>query len=105
MKNLNVKCFWNGSIMYDMTINKKQYAKLVVELQKDFFKNAEDTIENAIDVLNHNEACYNDQYQKTGSYFIEPREMSVYLLIINSLIKRGLAQNDDKTGLLVCTTR
>ena len=105
VKNLNVKCFWNGSVMYDMTMNKKQYANLVIQLQKDFFKGCEETIDQAIDVLNNNEACYFQEYQRTGRYFIEPKDMVTYLLIINSLIKRGLAKNDDKTGLLICTTK
>ena len=105
MKNLNVKCFWNGSVMFDRTMGKKEYANLVIQLQKDFFKGCEDTIDHAIDVLNHNEACYFEEYERTGRYFIEPKDMVTYLLIINSLIKRGLAQNDNKTGLLICTTR
>jgi hypothetical protein len=91
--------------MYDMTMNKKQYANLVIQLQKDFFKGCEETIDQAIDVLNNNEACYFQEYQRTGRYFIEPKDMVTYLLIINSLIKRGLAKNDDKTGLLICTTK
>jgi hypothetical protein len=103
MKKINVKCFWKGSVMFDMTMTKKEYNNLVVQLQKDFFRDAEDTIENAIEVLNWNEASYYEEYQKNGKYFIDDNDMVIYLLMINSLIKRGLAKNDDKTGLLIYT--
>ena len=105
MKKINVKCFWKGSVMFDRTMNLNQYAQFLKQLSKDFFKDCEDTIPSSIDFLNQKESEYFTEYQSTGKYNVEGREAVMSLLIINSLIKRGIAKNDNMTGLLMCGTK
>jgi hypothetical protein len=105
MKKVNVKCFWKGSVMFDRTMGINEYAAFLKQLSKDFFKGCEDTIPSSIEFLNQTEAEYFSKYQSTGKYELDGRESAISLLIINSLIKRGIAKNDDMTGLLMCSTK
>lgn len=97
----DVKIFWKGTIMFHKTMNQKQYNGLGKQLAKDFFKGCEDRIDETIDWLNHTEHCYFLQQRDKGSYFLDDKYAVPSLLIINSLIKRGLAKNDDMTGFLI----
>jgi len=99
MKKVNVKAFWNGSVMADLTFTQSQFNQVKKQFKQDFFKGC-DNVDEFIDVMNNNEAYYHHLYQKNGYYEISQREMVTNMLGINSVVKRGLRPNDDKYGLL-----
>jgi hypothetical protein len=99
MKKVNIKSFWNGSVVSDLTFTIEQYKLVQKQLAMDFFQGC-DNIDEFIEVMDHNEQCFAQEYALKGSYEISEKEMVTYMLGINSIIKRGIRPNDNNFGLV-----
>jgi hypothetical protein len=97
---VNIKAFWNGSILSDMTLTKSEFKEVRKQLSKDFFEHVDNTAE-SIEYLDQKENELFLEYSKHGKYEISSRDMALHMLMINSLVKRGLRPNDDKYGLMI----
>ena len=93
--------YWNGSVLFleDMTLQK--YNKFSDLLKEGDFFNDTDNINEAIDWLNSLEQRAFDEAAGGSYYTLDWRESVQATLMINSLIKRGIVNNDNKTGFLV----
>jgi hypothetical protein len=101
MKKVNIKSFWNGTIMSDLTLTLAQYKSLQNQLQKDFFAGC-DNVDEFIDVMNHNEKCFEYEYNLKGYYEVgDTKTQTVYMLGINSIVRKGIKPNNDKFGLVI----
>lgn len=99
---INIKAFWNGSVLSDMDFNEKQWIKIQKQ-SSDLFK----TTTNWEEVIEHLDAYESDlylEYKKNGKYEISQTDMALNLLSINEIVKKGLRPNDDKYGLLIMKT-
>lgn len=96
----NIKSFWKGSVMSDMTLNTTEYSKLKKQLELDFFAGGDNSQE-LIEYLDYKEGELCKEYQLKGKYELELREMALHLVGINALIKKGLVPNDDNYGLVI----
>jgi hypothetical protein len=102
MKKVNIKSFWNGTIMSDLTFTIEQYNKIVQEeLTKDFFKGCDNIIDEFIEVMNHKEECFAQEYAQKSHYEVgDMKTQMIHMLGINSIVKRGIRPNDDKFGVI-----
>jgi hypothetical protein len=105
-KSANVKSFWNGTIMSDLNFKPDMWRNIQKELQKDFFSmfsgdELDSHIQIVIDMLDHNEKIFFNQYSKNGTYSISNRDMVQNMLLINELVKRGIRPNDNNYGLMI----
>lgn len=97
---VNIKAFWKGSVLADITYTKSEFKKAKEQLDKDFFEHCDNSAE-AIEYLDSCEQELFIQYSKRGKYEISSRDMAIHMLMINSLVKRGLRPNDDNYGLMI----
>lgn len=94
--------FWNGTPLFCRELNSKQEKEMKEYLKEDFFLCDEERIYDAVLYLNDYEEAL---FQKVGFNKLKPEDFDFstsvkHLLMINSLVKRGLVKNDDKNGLL-----
>jgi uncharacterized membrane-anchored protein YhcB (DUF1043 family) len=99
----NIKAFWNGSIMFDANISADKFKNIQAELEDDFFKRhrIEQHIQESVELLNDIEADYARQYAAKGTYEFDIQDAAKHMLMINSLVKRGIVKDDDKYGLMI----
>lgn len=96
----NIKSFWKGSVMSDLTLNSIEYSKIRKQLDLDFFPGVDNSQE-LIDYLDYKEGELFKEYQSKGKYELTSREMAIHTLGINALVKKGLVPNDDNYGLVI----
>jgi len=100
MKKINIKAFWKGTIVADLTFTEKQYEVVQKQLKQDFFSGC-DNIDEFIEIMNHNEKCFAYEYSKKGFYEIgDLRTQTLYMLGVNSIVRKGLRPNDNNYGLV-----
>jgi hypothetical protein len=100
MKKVNIKSFWNGTIMSDLTFTIEQYKLVQKQLAMDFFQGC-DNIDEFIEIMNHNEQCFTQEYAQKSYYEVgDNATQIIHMLGINSVVKRGIRPNDDKFGVI-----
>jgi hypothetical protein len=101
MKKVNIKSFWNGTIMSDLTFTIEQYNKIVQkQLASDYFLGC-DNINEFIEIMDHNEKCFAQEYAEKSYYEVgDNATQIIHMLGINSIVKRGIRPNDDKFGVI-----
>lgn len=101
---INIKAFWNGSVLSDMNLNENEWGKIQKQLNEDFFKN-ETNWDEMIEHLDKYESDIDLEYKKNGKYEINSMDNAINLLCINEIVKRGIRPNDDKYGLLIMKSK
>ncbi len=101
MKKVNIKTFWNGTVVSDLEFTAKQYKLVQKQLSMDFFKGA-DNINEFIEVMDHNEEVFAQDYSKKGSYDVGDKSTQIVTMLgINTIVKKGIRPNDDKYGIII----
>lgn len=94
--------FWNGTPLFQQELNSEQEKGIKTILNEDFFEDDESRIPLAIQYLNEFEE---ELFQKIKSRSLKNEDLDFktsvqHLLMINSLVNRGVVYSDDKTGLV-----
>ena len=100
INRIKMKCFWNGTIMFETELNKERFYKIIESFRGDIFLINDFSVDEAIANLNKIENKYASEYQRNGSYNIDINSSTFHLYTITSLIKRGVIKNDNNYGLL-----
>jgi hypothetical protein len=107
MKNISQKiknksgimtAFWNGSVMAQLPIKKGMYNELKSMMKKDYV--LDEDIQQTKEMLDYTEEKLYQQFLKQGKCYIPMKDQVHYLLCINSLVQKGVVENNDKYGLL-----
>jgi hypothetical protein len=107
-KVTNFKAYWNGTVMADYTLPTYMADEFHNYLRQDFFAcytpdEFDEQVDLAIRHLDNREIMYYNKYKNSESYTLNVKDMTMDMLLINEIVKRGIRPNDDKYGMLIMT--